>query len=39
MNLDDVHRGIHKYRKRKRIGRGTGSGVGRTGTTRSISVV
>ncbi len=30
MNLDDVNRGIQKYRKRKRIGRGTGSGVGKT---------
>lgn len=30
MNLNDVHRGIHKNRKRKRIGRGTGSGRGKT---------
>lgn len=30
MNLNDVHRGIQKYRKRKRIGRGTGSGHGKT---------
>lgn len=30
MNLDDVHRGIHKNRKRKRIGRGSGSGHGKT---------
>lgn len=30
MNLNDVHRGITKHRKRKRIGRGTGSGHGKT---------
>ena len=30
MNLNDVHRGIQKNRKRKRIGRGTGSGHGKT---------
>jgi large subunit ribosomal protein L15 len=30
MNLNDVHRGITKYRKRKRIGRGPGSGHGKT---------
>lgn len=30
MILDDVHRGIQKRRKRKRIGRGTGSGHGKT---------
>lgn len=30
MIIDDVHRGIHKRRKRKRIGRGTGSGRGKT---------
>ncbi len=30
MNLNDVHRGIHKHRKRKRIGRGPGSGTGKT---------
>lgn len=30
MILDDVHRGIAKYRKRKRIGRGPGSGHGKT---------
>ena len=30
MNLNDVHRGIQKYRKRKRIGRGPGSGHGKT---------
>jgi len=30
MNLDDIHRGIKKYRKRKRIGRGPGSGHGKT---------
>lgn len=30
MNLDDVNRGITKHKKRKRIGRGTGSGHGKT---------
>jgi len=30
MNLDDVHRGIQKNKKRRRIGRGTGSGHGKT---------
>ncbi len=30
MNLHEVHRGITKYKKRKRIGRGTGSGHGKT---------
>ena len=30
MNLDDVHRGIKKYKPRKRIGRGPGSGQGKT---------
>ena len=30
MNLDDVHRGIQKKKKRRRIGRGPGSGHGKT---------
>ena len=30
MNLNDVNTGIKKYKKRKRIGRGTGSGLGKT---------
>lgn len=30
MNLNDVHRGITKFKKRKRIGRGSGSGHGKT---------
>lgn len=30
MIIDDVHRGIHKRKKRKRIGRGIGSGHGKT---------
>ena len=30
MNLDDVHRGIRRHKKRKRVGRGTGSGRGKT---------
>lgn len=30
MQLNDVHRGITKHRKRKRIGRGPGSGHGKT---------
>ena len=32
MNLDDVHRGIQKNKKRKRLGRGPGSGHGKTAT-------
>ena len=32
MILNDVHRGIKKFRKRKRIGRGPGSGHGKTST-------
>jgi len=30
MNLNDVHRGIHKHKRPKRVGRGTGSGHGKT---------
>ena len=30
MNLNDVHRGIRKHKKRRRIGRGPGSGHGKT---------
>ena len=30
MNLNDVHRGIKKRKKRKRLGRGPGSGHGKT---------
>jgi large subunit ribosomal protein L15 len=30
MQLHDVHKGIHKYKRRKRIGRGVGSGHGKT---------
>jgi large subunit ribosomal protein L15 len=30
MQLHDVHVGINKYKKRKRVGRGTGSGHGKT---------
>ena len=30
MNLDEVHRGIEKHRKPKRVGRGIGSGHGKT---------
>lgn len=30
MNIDDVHRGIKKNKPRKRIGRGPGSGTGKT---------
>ena len=30
MNLNDVHRGIRRHKKRKRIGRGPGSGHGKT---------
>ncbi len=32
MNLNDVHRGIQKNKSRKRVGRGPGSGHGRTAT-------
>ena len=32
MNLNDVHRGIHKNKSRKRVGRGPGSGHGKTAT-------
>src|SRR3954452_20432948 len=32
MQLHDVHQGIHKRKKRKRIGRGIGSGHGKTAT-------
>jgi large subunit ribosomal protein L15 len=32
MNLNDVHRGIHGNKKRRRVGRGTGSGRGKTST-------
>ena len=30
MQLHDVHQGIHKRKKRKRVGRGVGSGHGKT---------
>ncbi len=30
MQLHDVHQGIHKRKRRKRIGRGVGSGTGKT---------
>jgi len=30
MNLNDVHRGIRKHKSRKRLGRGPGSGKGKT---------
>ncbi|GIW90044.1 MAG: 50S ribosomal protein L15 [Pirellulaceae bacterium] len=30
MNVHDVHRGIHPHRHRKRVGRGPGSGHGKT---------
>jgi large subunit ribosomal protein L15 len=30
MQLHDIDKGIHKYKKRKRVGRGTGSGHGKT---------
>jgi large subunit ribosomal protein L15 len=32
MQLHDVHVGIHQYKKRKRVGRGIGSGHGKTAT-------
>ncbi|HEX4130175.1 MAG TPA: 50S ribosomal protein L15 [Pirellulales bacterium] len=30
MNLNDVHRGIKKHKRRRRVGRGPGSGWGKT---------
>jgi large subunit ribosomal protein L15 len=30
MNLNEIHRGVHKARSRKRLGRGIGSGQGKT---------
>jgi len=30
MNLNDVNEGIQKHRRKKRLGRGTGSGLGKT---------
>ena len=30
MNLNDVHRGVSKHKQRKRLGRGPGSGHGKT---------
>ena len=30
MNLHDIHRGIKKFKRRRRIGRGIGSGYGKT---------
>jgi large subunit ribosomal protein L15 len=32
MDLSTVHQGIHKHRKKKRVGRGIGSGHGKTST-------
>jgi len=32
MNLDEIHRGIQKHKRRKRVGRGPGSGRGKTAT-------
>jgi large subunit ribosomal protein L15 len=32
MNLNEVHQGVHKNKRRKRIGRGPGSGHGKTST-------
>jgi large subunit ribosomal protein L15 len=30
MNLEQVHKGVHRNKSRKRLGRGTGSGLGKT---------
>ena len=30
MNLNDIHRGIKRYKARKRVGRGPGTGLGKT---------
>src|ERR1700694_146103 len=32
MDLSKVHEGVHKHRKKKRVGRGIGSGHGKTAT-------
>ena len=32
MDLSNVHQGVHKRRQKKRVGRGTGSGRGKTST-------
>jgi len=32
MDLSTVHQGIHKHKRRKRVGRGPGSGHGKTGS-------
>jgi len=32
MDLSTVHQGVHKHRKKKRVGRGPGSGHGKTST-------
>ena len=32
MDLSTVHQGVHKHRKKKRVGRGIGSGHGKTST-------
>src|SRR6202140_4103290 len=32
MDLSTVHQGIHKHKRRKRVGRGPGSGHGKTAT-------
>ena len=29
MNIHEVHEGVETYKKRKRLGRGTGSGLGK----------
>ena len=30
MQINDVHKGIQKFKRKKRLGRGTGSGLGKT---------
>ena len=32
MDLSTVHQGIHKHKRKKRVGRGPGSGHGKTGS-------
>src|ERR1051325_2452462 len=32
MDLTTVHQGVHKHRRKKRVGRGVGSGHGKTGS-------
>ena len=40
MNLNNVHHGVKRHKKRKRVGRGPGSGHGKTsGRGQNIEIV